>query len=105
MAERSPAFKDALSKSMGPVIELLNGRFCRIKLKGEQVRIHAAATEDQVNDFFNALHVINEELDAKKLPQKDLKKLEHLQDFMTKHCRARQYMFQVCNTFQLLPTV
>ena len=84
---------------MEPVIELLNGRFGRLKLKGEQVRVHAAATQDQVDDFFNVLHMIDPHLDANNLTQKDLQKLNPLQDFLTKHCRSRQYMFQVCEHF------
>ena len=96
MANKVPAFKDALMESVHPVLMILEGRFGRLKIKGEPIQIHKPATDDEVSNFFNILHIIDPVLDANKMTHADLKKSSRLTDWIDRHCRSRQYMFQVC---------
>ena len=48
-----------------------------------------------MTDFFQSLRSIDEAHEPNKIIQKDMKICERLADFMTRHCRQRQYMVQV----------
>lgn len=95
LADRSEEFKTGLKESVAPVIEQLEDRLGHLKLKEEPIHVEPPATDAEVEDFFSVLHVIDDSLDMKKVTQKDLKKSARLTDFMARHCRLRQYTFQV----------
>jgi Fe-S-cluster formation regulator IscX/YfhJ len=96
MAEKCPAFKEAMLKSTSTVLECLKGRFSRLKIKGEPVLTHKPASNEEVTEFFRILQdIIDPNLDPQKVTHADLKKSTRLNDFIDRHCRARQYMFQV----------
>ena len=95
LSDRSHAFKASLEASVQPVLTLLQERLSRLKLKGQRVEVSMAASDAEVTDFFDSLHVIDVSLQQDKVTQKDLSKCARLVDFMAKHCRQRQYMFQV----------
>ena len=72
---------------MDPVLKLLEGRFARLKIKEEAIKVNKPATEEEISDLFSLLDAIDPDLKPDKTQQKELKK---------SHCRIRQYMFQVC---------
>ena len=80
---------------MEPVVSLLNNLFSRMKLKGESVIPHDAATEKSVQEFFEEIHQIDPSLQRDKLTQIDLKNAHQWHLFLKNHCRCRHYSFQV----------
>ena len=81
---------------MDPVLKLLEGRFARLKIKEEAIKVNKPATEEEISDLFSLLDAIDPDLKPDKTQQKELKKSQGLQNFLKQHCRIRQYMFQVC---------
>ncbi|KAK6177156.1 hypothetical protein SNE40_015315 [Patella caerulea] len=95
-ARRYPAFKEGLIQSVAPVIELLQERFGHLKLKGEPIVISPSANQESIDDFFKIVKdLIDQNLIENKLTKTDLEKSATLQDFMKKHCRLRNYTFQI----------
>ncbi|KAK6175079.1 hypothetical protein SNE40_013615 [Patella caerulea] len=95
-ARRYPAFKEGLIQSVAPVIELLQERFGHLKLKGEPIVISPSANQESVDDFFKIVKdLMDQNLIENKLTKPDLEKSATLQDFMKKHCRLRNYTFQI----------
>ena len=65
-----------------------------------QVLVYDAAKQDELTDAVSILHIFAEEGEEALLEQvvkseKFLVKLPKLKDFYEKHCRSRQYIFQV----------
>ncbi|XP_046341796.2 uncharacterized protein LOC124122725 [Haliotis rufescens] len=96
IASRYPAFKEGLTAAVLPVLKLLEERFSQLKVKGDAVIINSAANNESVENFFGILKDhIDDKLDMNKLTKKDLEKSDKLNDFMDRHCRCRQYIFQI----------
>ena len=56
--EEKPEHEQAIQKSVTPVIDFLNERFSRMKLKGNPIKACQAAMEDEVVDNFESVHFI-----------------------------------------------
>ena len=54
-------YKNNLAAIRSTVIDLLNERFSRMKLKGYQVKICPAATQDDIVDNFESVHFISQD--------------------------------------------
>ena len=91
-----PTLKESLVNSLTPVLQVLKERFSRLKRKEEPVKVHEAATDEEVQDMAQTLYVIDDTIDCSALA--DVKVADHprLKDFMERHCRCRHYSFQVC---------
>lgn len=90
-----PDFKDAYLRSMQPVIDLLNGRFARMKLKESPLSTYTGASESDIQEMFNEVLLIDSTLQIDKLVQKELKKANEWQSFIANHCKCSHYSFQV----------
>ena len=95
LASSKPEFKAAYLQSMQPVIDLLNGRFTRMKLKDSPLSTYTGASEDDIQKVFDEVHQIDNILQMDKLVKKELKKTENWQPFVAKHCKCSHYSFQV----------
>ncbi len=62
VVEEKPGLEKAIQGSVSPVIDLLNERFSRMKLKGNQVKICPAATQEDIMDNFESVHFIDSSL-------------------------------------------
>ena len=91
-----PTLKESLVNSLTPVLQVLKERFSHLKRKEEPVKVHEAATDEEVQDMAQTLYVIDDTIDCSALA--DVKVADHprLKDFMERHCRCRHYSFQVC---------
>lgn len=101
-SEREPAVKNALKESLEPVLAKLKQRFSQLKLHGESVVVHDAATDDEIASLTDILDIFKEENHAedekvfKALKnKKDIQKYDKLKDFYEHHVRERNYTFQV----------
>ena len=95
LASSKPEFKAAYLRSMQPVIDLLNNRFTRTKLKESPLSTYTGANESEIQEMFDEVLQIDTTLQADKLVQKELKKAEGWKLFVTKHCKCSHYYFQV----------
>ena len=95
LVSSKPEFKAAYLKSMQPVIDLLNGRFTRMKLKGSPLSAYAGANESEIQEIFGEVLQIDITLWVDKLVQKELKKAEGWKSFVANHCKCSHYYFQV----------
>ena len=64
--------------------------------------VHDAASEEELNDAVSIIGIFADEEEEQFLSgamknEKIKNKLPKLKDFFDKHCRCRQYSFQVCN--------
>ena len=94
--EEIPGLGEAVIGSIAPVVNLLNERFARMKLKENKVKVCSAASQDDILDNFECIHFIEADLDMHRLTQADLKKAPALQAFMDKHCHSSHYLFKKC---------
>ncbi|KAK3097052.1 hypothetical protein FSP39_005923 [Pinctada imbricata] len=96
-ADKQPALKTALIESLEPPIAQMKQRFAQLKLHEEPVQVHDAATKDQIEDFYNVASIFLDDDCSKDdlVEKKEALKIPKLKDFIQKHCRERQYTFQV----------
>lgn len=52
------------------MIELLNGRFGRMKLKGEKAKTFTAVQESVIEEFFKSIHKIDNQLEQENFTKK-----------------------------------
>ena len=93
--ETNAAFKQLYVQSMQPVIELLNGRFGRMKLKGEKVKTFTAVQQPLLEKFFKLIHKIDNQLEQGNITKKVTDKSAGWKRFISKHCKISHYYFQV----------
>ena len=108
--ERYPEFEEHFSNSMEPVKSLLKTRFQNMKIKEGYIECASSASKDEIDEFFNIIHLIDETIKKDKLSTKDVESSEQLKNFITLHCRATLYTFQmrkclsedcfICSTLQ-----
>lgn len=85
-----------VNKSLDPVLELLNKRFERMKLKDCNFRAAAVATKCEMEDMFEEVNIhIDGSVRKDCLQQKELQKATDLQQFLKTHSHISQYAFQV----------
>ena len=81
--------------TLKPVIELLHGIFRRLELKGCPFDVYEAATEEQIEEFWSVLLLIDSTLSRDDSTKKTIKAKAKISDFMKHCCRIRHYSFQV----------
>ena len=93
-------FQEAYLKSMQPVIDLLNDRFSRMKLKESRISTYTGASENDIRTMFEEILQIDHSLEADKLVKNELKKCDDWKSFVSNHCKSTHYSFQVkkCNS-------
>ena len=94
-ASSKPDFKTAYLSSMQPVIDLVSGRFARMKLKGPSFNTYAGASESDINRMFEQILQIDRSIERDKLVKKELQKASDWKSFVDKHCKYSHYSFQV----------
>lgn len=87
--------KEALVGSLEPVLAVLKQRFSKLKFHGENVCVHDAATDEEIQQIQECLQIFSDDpenpLACKSLQQASAR----LKWFVETHCRRRTYTFQV----------
>ena len=92
-AERKPELKDAYLASMDAPLEIISGRFGRLKKNEKPVKVHQPATSDEMTSMAESLHIVDHTVDVTQLD--DITQHPVLAAFLDSHCRRRHYTFQV----------
>lgn len=98
----------ALKESINAPIQIVKDVFSRLKRTHGDVYAHDACSEDEITDILNIAHIVSQDLNAENVKKKlrDLTNVPELKNFVERHCRKRQYSFQVLSkviyTFQTL---
>ncbi len=93
-ATKDKTIADKFTESMEPVINSLKSRFATIVWQDQNVKVHEAATEDDIKSIEDLLKIIDPSIkDISEL--KDLGKFPDLKGFVDKHGHIRHYGFQV----------
>ena len=68
-----------------------------MKIKENYIACASSASKDKIDVFFDIIHLIDETIEKDKLSPKDVESSEQLKSFITSHCRAILYTFQIIN--------
>jgi hypothetical protein len=108
IASKQDDMKNALMKSVEPVISSLKARFRRLKYHEEKVKVYDAASDDDIDAVCSLIDLFRDVDRPEPLKLSDvkdrrsLKKFPMLQQFVEKHTRCRQYSFQVIYCLEIL---
>ena len=94
-AQHFPQLKTEYKESMEEVVNLLNSRFRRMTLKGNQLTTYEGVKENDVHSFFQCIHTIDATLEQDALRSQDLRKCVKFKEFVATHCKATQYTYQI----------
>lgn len=96
LSERQPNVKTALEESLKPTLSLLKHRFSKLKLHGRPVVVHDAVTLEEIMNISDVLDLFKDAEDSSSvIDTKEKNAPKKLKAFIDRHCRARQYSFQV----------
>ena len=93
--DKSPPLAVALRDSMSPVIARLAQRFTQMKLKEEPVLCANAASDEEIDQYFELVHFIEPSLSQDNLTVKALESCSSLKKFLDTHCNSSHYVFQI----------
>ena len=93
--DANPGLATKVNDSVQPVIDLLNGRFCRMKLKEKVYKAAKVASSVDMETMFSEVSIIDSSLSYDDLSQKTLKKAKSLQGFLDAHCHSTHYAYQL----------
>jgi hypothetical protein len=94
-AEGDAALKEKWQKCIEPVTEVLKSRFQRLALKGEPFVCLHPACDGEIEIFQRHIKEMFPTLDPGKLQKIHTQKSRAYTDWVDKHCRSRQYTFQI----------
>jgi chromosome segregation ATPase len=95
-AEKEADLKKSWLKAVEPMINLLDERTERIQLKQKSFKRGVPATDEEISDFeLNVRRLVDPDITVGKYTKNDLKNNDGYKEFMNKHCRERNYIFQV----------
>lgn len=92
-SEKNPDFKTDYIDSIREPITIISERFKKLKLKGQPAQVHTAATDEEIKDLLDIIHVLDQDYKTEEMANFERSKTVHA--FMKSHARFRQYSFQV----------
>lgn len=92
---RHPTAKPALTESLKPVIDTVNDRFARLKLKDNSFVVSTKATDEEIRQSVDELKSIDPDLKLSDTSKKDLAKRKCFMAWLAKHGRERHYTFKI----------
>ncbi|XP_053379602.1 uncharacterized protein LOC128548528 isoform X2 [Mercenaria mercenaria] len=95
VAERNDKFKEQYSESTKVPITVIKQRFSKLKWKGENIIIHDATTEEEMETMIKSILMVLDE--NVTIDMKNLTKLKSIRidQFLARHARCRHYIFQI----------
>ncbi|XP_055999413.1 uncharacterized protein LOC130048586 [Ostrea edulis] len=91
-AEKNPDFKTDYIDSIQEPITIISERFQKLKLKGKPAHVHSAATDGEIKDLLEIIHVLDQDYKTEDISNFEKSRMVHA--FMKSHARFRQYSFQ-----------
>lgn len=93
---KSEELKQAWTESIEPVQSTVRNRFLRLKLKNTPFQAYDPIREEEIDVFKRHLRELFPDLDLEKaLTKINTKKSKMYVEWVSAHCRERQYIFQV----------
>jgi hypothetical protein len=87
--------KGELRDSVAAPMIALSTRIQSLTLKDVKFAVHSAASDEDIDEFFDHILFIEPHLERDHLRKADLKEAKHLKKFMDQHCHISQYVFQI----------
>ena len=97
--------RDELSSSLKPTVDLLHDVFTRLELKGEPFEMYEAASDDEIEEFWSVLLLIDASLTRENTTRKHISKKSDICVFLKHCCKARHYSFQIKKCASLSCTI
>ena len=95
LREKCGSRRDEASGSLKPAVDHLHDVFKRLELKGKSFEIYKAAAEDEIQEFWEVLLLVDATLESEDTTKKSIKQKTDMCAFM-KHCyKIRHYSFQI----------
>ena len=66
-----------------------------MKIKDDYIECASSASKDEIDEFFDIIHLIYETIEKDKLSPKDVESSEQLKNLITSYCSATLYTFQI----------
>ena len=96
LAESDPLFKEEFIESVASVIESVNSRFERMKIKGVPIKTGIGLSDAVIECLLQPLRgVVGEDGFTAKSSAKDLRKCSKLMAFLADHSKCGHYLFQL----------
>ena len=95
MAMKEPHLKESYQESVEKVQATIQKRFRRLKLKDEPIVTADPVKDDEIDLFKRHLRELFADLDLEKLQKVHTEKVKSYVTWKEKHCRERQYSFQI----------
>jgi hypothetical protein len=93
---KNDALKSALKESMNAPIQIVKNIFSRLKETHGNVYAHDACSDLEITQILDTAQILCQDLHGAEVEKlKDLSKDPELHQFVQRHCRKRQYSFQV----------
>ena len=84
------------SQSLSPAIELINGRFQRMKIKGRHIQTYTGLSGDEIQEGLAVVgHGIDDNSVLVDWSSKKVQECKKFKQFLERHCRATHYTFQI----------
>ena len=90
---RNPVLKNQFKESMHSCVQSVKDRFAVLERNEEKVKVHDAATDDEISMMTDLIKAVDDTVDFDKLSSS--KETSALRVFMRQHCRVRQYTYQI----------
>ena len=100
LVTRKPELKDKWVSTIEPVLQaLISGRFRRLSLKGEPFSVTDPISDIEIDVLKRHLRELFPDMDLNNLQKQHSSKNASFLEWQEKHCRQRQYSFQIrkCN--------
>ncbi|XP_063063591.1 uncharacterized protein LOC134456088 [Engraulis encrasicolus] len=94
-SEKNPGLVQAWSTSIAPVLDTVAGRYSRLKLKEEPITILDAVTDGEENSVMEAITALFPGINPATVTKQQAEKDAAFSSWVAKHCRQRQYLFQI----------
>ena len=95
LGEKKPEIKEKWMEIMEPIQSTIRNRFMRLALKDKPIQALDPVSEDEIDVLQRHLREHFPELDLHKLQKIHTQKVLSYKQWMEKHCRQRQYTFQI----------
>ena len=84
LANIKTGFREAFAESVGSVIELVNSRFKRMKLKNENLEVYTGMSDEDIQSSLDVVSQVLNSVLTVDMPTTELRKVKNLQVNQTK---------------------
>ncbi|EXX53582.1 hypothetical protein RirG_242550 [Rhizophagus irregularis DAOM 197198w] len=95
IAEENPNLKEDLITSLQVPIHLIRDVFSRQALKGEPFKTFPAASETEIERFWEIIQIVDDSVTHEDCTAEHIKRKEYMQEFLEHCCKSRHYFFSI----------